>query len=183
MYFFTLSYNQGTIIRYIEDELIQILSPNSTVISKLKNKSWVAIGPDGSKTTIDAQQNATNEKQKVLFEYHTDSKKRVFERDDLTCVTIEDSGSLVIDHADGSKVFVTAKTKSQSPKTKGADEETIVLPSSYSSRVEKPGYATVINGQEKDSSKIILPNGTTVIRGTRQNGKSQDSFTFIQSVF
>jgi hypothetical protein len=90
-----------------------------------------------------------------------------------------------VDHTDGTRITSHPLEISKASTPKGHvefdEKEKIVMPAKYSIQVEKEGYATVISGIEKDQNKIILPNGTTVVRGTKLVGKTTETFIFIES--
>lgn len=159
------------------DDLVQVLLPNSAVITKQKDLSWVAYGVDGTKTVVDASQTALTEKCNLLHASYPDLKRNVVEREDMTYTTV-DEDQVLVQYPDGTRVTLRG-SKGQF----ACEDAPYKLPGDYVATVEKLGYATVVTGAVKDQTKVILPNGTVVTRGARESGNDTvESYIFIEQV-
>lgn len=147
------------------------------MITRHRNRLWTAVTADGTKTTIDPSASTpSTEKLKVIAEYYLDSRKKTFEREDSTFITIE-GGKATVAHSDGTHIVVTPK----SADAKFLDEAgQFKLPPACTTVVEKTGYATSTGGLEKEQNYLILPNKTTIRRGVKLCGKAQETFVFLE---
>ncbi len=163
--------------RYLVDDLVQVLLPNSAVITKQKDLSWVAYGVDGTKTTVDASQTANTEKCHLLHATYPDLKRNVVERDDMTYTTV-DEDKVLVQYPDGTRVTLQG-SKGQFV----CENAPYKLSGDYVTTIEKLGHATVVTGAVKNQTQIILPNGTVITRGTRDSGNNTvESYVFVEQV-
>jgi hypothetical protein len=166
------------VTRYLENDRVEILFPNSNLIRRQKDKTWIAFNYEGKKTLIDSSAGsaAVTEACSLLSQYRPENKRRVFEREDATYFIVDKNHTLAEFH-EGTKIGVSPK--SNEPRFDG-ESSTIVFPSSYIARIEKAGMATVIQGSENCESQVILPNSVRITRGSKGTKKKEDSYIFLE---
>ena len=165
-------------VRYLDDNLMQILKPNSTVITKNKDGKWIAVNSEGQRTTISASKNIKNDKVNFLNENHTEIRTRTIEREDMVSISIQHNHALV-DIPDGPHMKIVSRGNASNLVD---DVGNYRIQGQYSIEIAKNGYGSVSIDSEKDSESLSLPNDVTVKRGTKTNGKSQENYVFLENV-
>jgi hypothetical protein len=169
-------HSDGSIVRYLDDNLLQILQPNSSVITKQKDGNWTAVNSDGLKTSIISGKKVKTENIGVLNENNPEIRKITIDREDLVSIVI-DHKDAVIYYPDGTKIKVGCKGS----EAKLVDESgNYRLHGPCSISIEKHGLATVSFESEKDYQSLVLPNNVRVKRGTKSDDKTTESYLFLE---
>ena len=163
----------------MDGNLLQILQPNSNVITKHKDGQWIAVNSESQRTSIDTEKNVKADKIYFINENHPEIRKRTIERGDMVSISIEHNNA-ILDFADGTKMKISCKGN----ESKLVDEVgNYRIQGPYSVSVEKSGLATIMIESEKDYESLVLPNNVTAKRGTKSDGKSHENYLFLESVF
>lgn len=165
-------------VRYLDENSIQILQPNSNVIAKQKDGVWIAVNSEGFKTSINSAKKVKTENINLLYENHSEIRKRTIERDDMVSICIEHNNA-TLNFPDGTLMKVGCK----GIESKLVDESgNYRINGPYSISVEKKGLASLSIESDKDYESLVLPNNVTVKRGTKSDGKTTENYIFLEQV-
>jgi hypothetical protein len=169
-------HSDGSIVRYLDDNLLQILHPNSNVITKHKDGQWTAVNADGLKTSIISGKKVKTENIGVLTENNPEIRKITIDREDLVSIVIDHKDAIIY-YPDGTKMKVGCKGS----EAKLVDESgNYRLHGPCSISIEKPGLATISFESEKDYQSLVLPNNVRVKRGTKSDDKATETYLFLE---
>lgn len=152
--------------------LLQILQPNSNVITKQRDGTWIAVNTEGLKTTISPSKNVNTENIKYYNENHSEIRRRTIEREDMVSISIEHNHA-TLQFADGTIMKVGCK----GIESKLVDESgNYRINGPYTITIEKKGLSSITIESEKDYQSLVLPNNVCVKHGTKADGKENYIF-------